>query len=66
VKDTNSLLLPRRNENPDFGSGEPAPHGDAWNPRPRTARRGTVARDVHYLSHGDTYEFEVPGAGTGV
>jgi L-ascorbate metabolism protein UlaG (beta-lactamase superfamily) len=21
---------------------------------------------VHYLSHGDTYEFEVPGAGTGV
>jgi L-ascorbate metabolism protein UlaG (beta-lactamase superfamily) len=134
VTETNSLLLPRRNENPDFGSGtvffvgnatvliherlreipRRFPHVDLAllhlggtrvlgiivtmdaqqgveamrivDPRSaipihyndyeafespledfkRAVNEAGLEDRVHHLSHGDTYEFEVPGAGTGV
>jgi L-ascorbate metabolism protein UlaG (beta-lactamase superfamily) len=134
VTETNSLLLPRRNENPDFGSGtvffvgnatvliherlreipRRFPHVDLAllhlggtrvlgiivtmdaqqgveamrivDPRSaipihyndyeafespledfkRAVNEAGLEDRVHHLSHDDTYEFEVPGAGTGV
>jgi hypothetical protein len=134
LKETNSLLFPRRNENPDFGSGTVFFVGNATvlihdrlrdiprrfpdvdlallhlggtrvlgimitmdaqqgveamrivDPRfaipihyndyeafespledfKRAVNEAGLEDRVYYLSHGDTYEFEVPGAGTGV
>jgi hypothetical protein len=93
---SHSLLLPRRNENPDLGSGyiffvgnatlliryagftiltdpnflhagDHAHLGYGLTSTPLEDFKQAVSEAgledrVHYLSHGDTYEFEVPDA----
>jgi hypothetical protein len=81
LTETNSLFLPRRNENPDLGSGSIFFVGNATLlirytgftilTDPNFLHAGdhvhlgyglTSTRRIHYLSHGDAYEFEVPDA----